>query len=93
MEKFLKIPISTGGHQLLSLKDILTITSASSASTDVTIAYINGTIAVITSAAQSDYNQRDMIVTSVIAALDSSYLYVTYEPVLPEVVSLITITP
>lgn len=97
MEKFLSIPVTGTGSQLIALKDILTITSASSTSVDVVITYLNKGLVTpvyvtITSAAQVGYDQRDMIVDSVIAALNSSYTDVTYEPVLPRAVSAIVVS-
>jgi len=92
MEKFLSIPVTGQGDQLIALKDILTITSPSSTDVDVVITYINGTVITITSAAQVEYDQRDMIVDSVIAALNSSYTDVTYQPVLPRAVSAIVVS-
>tara|TARA_R110002051_G_scaffold317232_1_gene398195 strand:- start:1976 stop:2254 length:279 start_codon:yes stop_codon:yes gene_type:complete len=92
MEKFLAIEVTSVGLQLIALKDILTITSASDTAADVVITYINDTVVTITSAAQVQFDQRDMIVSSVIAALNSSYTHVTYEPVLPRAVSAIVIS-
>ena len=92
MAKFLSIPVHTEGEQLISLQDILTITSPSQASTEVVITYMNGTVVTINSDAQSNYNQRDKISEAVLAALNFEYLGVSYEPVLPKVVSSIVIT-
>ena len=77
---------------MLSVNGVLTITSPSPTSTEVLITYTNGTLATITSAVQDEYNQRDIIVDSIISVLNVNNDYVTYEPVLPKVISSITIT-
>jgi len=91
MEKFLSIPVTGAGNNLLSVSGVLSVTAASATATDTVITYINGNTATITSDAQVAYDVKTAIQDAMTAALATSWTRVTYAVVPPKAVSAIAI--
>ena len=79
MEKYLSIPVTSKGNQLLSCNGILSVTTASATATDVVIKYKSGTTATITSAAQVNFNMRNQIQKELALALATGWTNVSRE--------------
>ena len=78
MAKFLSIPVTSKGNQLLSLDSIVLIAQAST--TTVTVTYVTGKIATVThaTAGASDYTMRDVVQDAMVEALQDSWTHVVY---------------
>ena len=79
MEKYLSIPVTSAGNQLISCNGILSIYSATATATTVVITYKSGTTATITSAAQVNYDMRNQIQNEVALALATGWTNVSRE--------------
>lgn len=79
MEKYLSIPVTSKGNQLLSCNGILSVTTASAAATDVVITYKSGTTATITSADQVNFDMRNQIQKELALALATGWTNVSRE--------------
>ena len=89
MEKFLSIPVTSAGDQLISANGIILIEAAADSGTAVTtlVNYKDGKIVTITHAAQVAFSMRDAIQDAVVAALQTSWTNVVYPVTVPQAVS------
>jgi len=90
MEKFISIPVTTTGNQLISSNHVLAVISTATGTT-TTITYLSGKVVTITTAAQTNYSVRDAIQNAIAASAAITWS----EPVyvissLPVACSLIT---
>ena len=78
MAKFLSIPVTSKGNQLLSLDSIVLIAQAST--TTVTVTYVTGKIATVTHATADagEYTMRDVVQDAMVEALQDSWTHVVY---------------
>ena len=79
MEKYLSIPVTSKGNQLLSCNGILSVTTASATAPDVVITYKSGTKATITSANQVNFDMRNQIQKELALALATGWTNVSRE--------------
>ena len=91
MEKYLSIPVTDKGNQLVSCNSILSIYSSEPTATTVVITYKSGTTATITSAAQVNYDMRNQIQNEVPLALATGWTNVSREVSPVKVVSGIAV--
>lgn len=91
MEKYLSIPVTDKGNQLVSCNSILSIYSSEPTATTVVITYKSGTTATITSAAQVNYDMRNQIQNEVPLALATGWTNVSREVSPVKVVSGIVV--
>lgn len=91
MEKYLSIPVTDKGNQLVSCNSILSIYSDSATAATVVITYKSGTIATITSAIQANYDMRNQIQNEVALALATGWTNVSREVSPVKVVSGIVV--
>ena len=79
MEKYLSIPVTSKGNQLISCNGILSVYSATATEADVVITYKSGTTATITSAAQVNFDMRNQIQDEIALALATGWTNVSRE--------------
>ena len=79
MEKYLSIPVTSKGNQLISCNGILSVYSATATGADVVITYKSGTTATITSAAQVNFDMRNQIQKELALALATGWTNVSRE--------------
>ena len=91
MEKYLSIPVTDKGNQLVSCNGILSIYSGDATAATVVITYKSGTTATITSAAQVNYDMRNQIQNEVALALATGWTNVSREVSPVKVVSGIAV--
>lgn len=91
MEKYLSIPVTDKGNQLVSCNSILSIYSDSATAATVVITYKSGTTATITSAIQANYDMRNQIQNEVALALATGWTNVSREVSPVKVVSGIVV--
>ena len=92
MEKFISIPVTTTGNQLLSSNHVVAVYSASATGTTTLIYYMNGKTATLTHAAQAAYSVRDAIQAAITASLAYNWTEPVYViPSLPAACSLIQV--
>lgn len=91
MEKFLSIPVTSQGNQLVSVSGIKLIDAASATETATTIAYAGGKVTTVTSAAQVAFSMRDFLQDSMVEALQSPWRQVVHQVTPPQAVSEIAV--
>jgi hypothetical protein len=79
MEKYLSIPVTSKGNQLISCNGILSVYSATATGADVVITYKSGTTATITSANQVNFDMRNQIQKELALALATGWTNVSRE--------------
>ena len=79
MEKYLSIPVTSKGNQLISCNGILSVYSATATGADVVITYKSGTTATITSANQVNFDMRNQIQDEIALALATGWTNVSRE--------------
>ena len=79
MEKYLSIPVTSKGNQLISCNGILSVYSATATGADVVITYKSGTTATITSATQVNFDMRNQIQDEIALALATGWTNVSRE--------------
>ena len=89
MEKFLSIPVTSAGNQLVSANNIILVEAGSDSATATTtvITYAGGKVVTLTHAAQVAYSMRNAIQNAVTAALQTSWTNVVYSMSVPQAVS------
>ena len=91
MEKFISIPVTTTGNQLISSNQVLAVISTATGTT-TTINYFGGKVVTITTANQTNYSVRDAIQAAITASLAYNWTEPVYViPSLPAACSLITL--
>jgi len=93
MEKFLSIPVTSAGNQLVSANNVILVEAASDSATAVTtlITYAGGKVVTLTHAAQVAFSMRDAIQNGIAAALQTSWTNPVYEITVPQAVSNIDV--
>jgi len=91
MEKFLSIPVTSEGNQLVSVSGIKLIDAASATATDTTITYSGGKVTTVTAAAQVAFSMRDFLQDSMVEALRSPWRQVVHQVTPPQAVSGIAV--
>lgn len=89
MEKFLSIPVTSQGVQLVSANNIVLVEAASDSATATTtlITYAGGKVVTLTHAAQVAFSMKLAIQEAIVAALQTSWANVVYDVVVPQAVS------
>jgi hypothetical protein len=91
MEKFISIPVTTTGNQLISSNHVLAVISTATGTT-TTITYLSGKVVTITTAAQTAYSVRDAIQNAIAASSAYNWTEPVYViPSLPVACTLITV--
>jgi len=93
MEKFLSIPVTGAGNQLVCANNVILVEAGADAATATTtlINYAGGKVVTITHAAQVAFSMRNAIQAAVAAALQTSWTNVVYDVTVPQAVSDIDI--
>lgn len=89
MEKFLSIPVTSQGKQLVSANNVILVEAAGDSATAVTtlITYAGGKIVTLTHAAQVAFSMKLAIQNAIAAALQTSWTNVVYDVSVPQAVS------
>ena len=89
MEKFLSIPVTSQGAQLVSANNIILVEAAADSATAVTtlITYAGGKVVTLTHAAQVAFSMKLAIQKAIVAALQTSWANVVYDVTVPQAVS------
>jgi hypothetical protein len=89
MEKFLSIPVTSAGNQLVSATNVILVEAAadSATATSTTITYSGGKVVTLTHAAQVAFSMRDAIQDAIVNALGTSWTYVVFPTSVPQAVS------
>jgi hypothetical protein len=89
MEKFLSIPVTSAGNQLVSANNVILVEAAADSATAVTtlITYAGGKVVTLTHAAQVAFSMRNAIQDAIAAALQQSWTHVVYNVTVPQAVS------
>jgi hypothetical protein len=89
MEKFLSIPVTSAGNQLISATNVVFVESGSEnpVGTTTVVTYQGGKVVTITHAAQVAFSMRDAIQNAIISALETSWTNVVYNVTVPQAVS------
>jgi hypothetical protein len=91
MEKFISIPVTTTGNQLISSNQVLAVISTAAGAT-TTINYFGGKVVTITTDAQTNYSVRNAIQAAITASLAYNWTEPVYViPSLPVACSLVQI--
>jgi hypothetical protein len=91
MEKFLSIPVTSEGNQLVAATNIVLVDAASATATTTVITYAGGKVVTLTHAAQVAFSMRDAIQNGVANALQTSWTNPVYEITVPQAVSGIAV--
>lgn len=91
MEKFLSIPVTSQGNQLISANNVILVDAASATATTTVVTYANGKVITLTHAAQVAFNMRDAIQDAIVAALTTPWQSVTFAVTVPKAVSEIAV--
>lgn len=89
MEKFLSIPVTSAGNQLVSANNVILVEAGADSATATTtlINYAGGKVVTITHAAQVAFSMRNAIQAAIAAALQTSWTNVIYDVTVPQAVS------
>ncbi len=89
MEKFLSIPVTSQGNQLVSANNVILVESASDSATATStlITYAGGKVVTLTHAAQVAFSMKLAIQNAIAAALQTSWTNVVYDVTVPQAVS------
>ena len=89
MEKFLSIPVTSQGNQLVSANNVILVEAAGDSATAVTtlITYAGGKIVTLTHASQVAFSMKLAIQNAIAAALQTSWTNVVYDVSVPQAVS------
>jgi hypothetical protein len=89
MEKFLSIPVTSQGNQLVSANNVILVEAAADSATATTtlITYAGGKVVTLTHAAQVAYSMKLAIQNAIAAALQTSWTNVVYDVTVPQAVS------
>ena len=93
MEKFLSIPVTSQGNQLVSANNVILVEAAGDSATAVTtlITYAGGKIVTLTHAAQVAFSMKLAIQNAIAAALQTSWKNVVYDVSVPQAVNGINV--
>ena len=87
MEKFLSIPVTSAGNQLVAVTNVILVDAASATATATAITYAGGKVVTLTHAAQVAFSMRDAIKAAIAASLQTSWTNVIYDVAVPQAVS------
>jgi hypothetical protein len=89
MEKFLSIPVTSQGAQLVSANNVILVDTGSDSATATTtlITYAGGKVVTLTHAAQVAFSMKLAIQNAIAAALQTSWTNVVYDVTVPQAVS------
>ena len=89
MEKFLSIPVTSQGNQLVSANNVILVEAAADSATAVTtlITYAGGKVVTLTHAAQVAFSMKLAIQAAIAASLQTSWTNVIYDVAVPQAVS------
>jgi hypothetical protein len=89
MEKFLSIPVTSAGNQLVSANNVILVEAGSDSATATTtlITYAGGKVVTLTHAAQVAFSMRNAIQDAITNALGTSWTHVVYAVTVPQAVS------
>lgn len=89
MEKYLSIPVTGAGNQLISCNGVISVTS--SATGNVTLTYKSGT-AIVLATTQADYSLRSQIQNEISLALATGWTNVSRVVSVVNTVTAVTIS-
>jgi hypothetical protein len=89
MEKFLSIPVTNEGNQLIAATNVILVDSNNATATATDITYAGGKVITITHAAQVAFSMRNAIQNEIANALKTSWTNPVYDATLPQSVSSI----
>ena len=94
MEKFLSIPVTSAGNQLISATNVVLVESGSEnpVGTTTVITYQGGRVVTLTHAAQVAFSMRNAIQDAIIASLQTPWTNVVYDVTVPQAVSDVDIS-
>jgi hypothetical protein len=87
MEKFLSVPVTSQGNQLISATNVILVDSASATATSTAITYAGGKVVTLTHAAQVAFSMRDAIQTGIADSLQTSWTHVVFPIAVPQAIS------
>lgn len=87
MEKFLSLPVTSQGNQLISATNVILVDAASATATATTITYAGGKVVTLTHAAQVAFSMRDAIQNAIVNALGTSWTHVVFPTSVPQAIS------
>jgi hypothetical protein len=89
MEKFLSIPVTSQGNQLVSANNVILVEATADSATAVTtlITYAGGKVVTLTHAAQVAFSMKLAIQAAIAASLQTSWTNVIYDVTVPQAVS------
>jgi hypothetical protein len=87
MEKFLSLPVTSQGNQLISATNVILVDAASATATATTITYAGGKVITLTHAAQVAFSMRNAIQTGIANALQTSWTHVVFPVTVPQAIS------
>jgi hypothetical protein len=87
MEKFLSIPVTSAGNQLVAVTNVILVDAASATATATAITYAGGKVVTLTHAAQVAFSMRDAIQNGIANALQTSWTNPVYAITVPQAVS------
>lgn len=87
MEKFLSLPVTSQGNQLISATNVILVDAASATATATAITYAGGKVVTLTHAAQVAFSMRDAIQNGIANALQTSWTNTVYEITVPQAIS------
>jgi hypothetical protein len=87
MEKFLSVPVTSQGNQLISATNVILVDAASATATATTITYAGGKVITLTHAAQVAFSMRDAIQNAIVNALGTSWTHVVFPTTVPQAIS------
>ena len=91
MEKFLSIPVTGEGNQLVSVSGIKLIDAANATAADTLITYAGGKVTTVSVTAQVDFSMRDFLQDSMVEALQSPWRQVVHKVTPPQAVTGIAV--
>jgi hypothetical protein len=91
MEKFLSIPVTSAGNQLVAVTNVILVDAASATATATAITYAGGKVVTLTHAAQVAFSMRDAIQNGIANALQTSWTNPVYGITVPQAVSNIDV--
>jgi hypothetical protein len=87
MEKFLSIPVTSEGNQLVSITNVILVDAASATATSTVITYAGGKVVTLTHAAQVAFSMRNAIQDAIANALNTSWTHIVFPINVPQAVS------
>ena len=91
MEKFLSIPVTEQGNQLVSASNVISVIAESEDARSTSITYAGGKIATLMHANQVAFSMKLAIQNAIAAALQTSWKNVVYDVSVPQAVNGINV--